>query len=249
MCANNHKGHTKAYFKDTFVEENYSNVSQTSTEALQQNGTIHQSGNIFFRQDQALPKPVFDSKKGEFGANEFARFNKILLNDHKDQIKDFVPNFEIYVGNDNFSRDRVQIKLMKNFNNRKQSLKDSVMKQVKNCQVFLNNCKSSTAIQLLEYVFVHNNLYLVTEAHEISLVEHLPYLVEQNYKNELVSILVLNDLMKILKNIYSKEVIQSESSMPTFNSFLDYKDSGGHLAPLSSSFPIAVLFDPRTFYF
>jgi len=46
--------------------------------------------------------------------------------------------------------------------------------------MFLNNCKSGVTIQLLDYVFVHNNLYLVMEGYDVSLVEHLPYLIKQN---------------------------------------------------------------------
>jgi len=29
MCGNMHKGHTKAFFKDPFIEGNYENVEQT----------------------------------------------------------------------------------------------------------------------------------------------------------------------------------------------------------------------------
>lgn len=54
------------------------------------------------------------------------------------------------------------------------------MNQVRNCQVFLNSCKSSKIIKLMEYMQAHNNLYLVSEAYEVSLVEHLPFLIEQN---------------------------------------------------------------------
>lgn len=39
MCLNMHKGHTKAYFKDPFIEANYSNIDQTQYEVLQLLGT------------------------------------------------------------------------------------------------------------------------------------------------------------------------------------------------------------------
>ena len=41
----------------------------------------------------------------------------------------------------------------------------------------MNNCKNSVVLQLLEHMFVHNNLYLVSEAYDVSLVQHLPYLI------------------------------------------------------------------------
>lgn len=51
LCAYMHTDHTKAYFKDCFVENNYDNIDQTLQETLQQMGTIHSSGNIFFHQN------------------------------------------------------------------------------------------------------------------------------------------------------------------------------------------------------
>jgi hypothetical protein len=39
------------------------------------------------------------------------------------------------------------------------------------------------------------------EGYEISLMEHLPYLVKKNQENELVSILVVHDILKILKGV------------------------------------------------
>jgi hypothetical protein len=57
-------------------------------------------------------------------------------------------------------------------------------------------------IRLKEYLQVSNNLYVISEAHDVSLVEHLPYLIHQNQRNELVSVLVIYDMLKILKNIY-----------------------------------------------
>jgi len=65
----------------------------------------------------------------------------------------------------------------------------------------LNNSKGSVVVPLLEYTLVHNNLYLISEAHEISLVDHLPYLLEQNQSNEFVSVLLMHDLLKILKHV------------------------------------------------
>jgi hypothetical protein len=95
----------------------------------------------------------------------------------------------------------------------------------------------------------HDNLYLVSEAYEISLVEHLPYLIEQNRHNELVSILIIHDLLKILKHIYLQETMHSESTVSTFNKWYDYKENGSYVQPLANKIPLAFQFDPRTFYF
>lgn len=78
MCANMHIGHTKAYFKDLFVESNYENVEQTPQEVLQQNGSIHHSGNIFFKQDQVVPK---GPEKSTRDSADFSKYNRHLLAD------------------------------------------------------------------------------------------------------------------------------------------------------------------------
>jgi len=69
--------------------------------------------------------------------------------------------------------------------------------------MYLNNSKGNVVINLLDYMFVHNNLYLISEGFEISLTEHLPYLLQKNQENSLVSILMIHDILKILKNVYS----------------------------------------------
>lgn len=76
------------------------------------------------------------------------------------------------------------------------------MRQIKDCLVTLNNCSGSTVTQLLEYSVVNDNLYLVSEANESSLVNELPRLLAENKNNELVSVVVVHDLLRILKNIY-----------------------------------------------
>ena len=43
------------------------------------------------------------------------------------------------------------------------------------------------------------------EAYDISLIEHLPFLVKENQSNELVSIMVVHDALKIIKNILLQE--------------------------------------------
>jgi hypothetical protein len=77
-----------------------------------------------------------------------------------------------------------------------------VIQQIKNCQINLNNCRGAVSVQLLEYFFAQNNLYLISEGYEISLVEYLPDLIRQNQENEFVSILLIHDLLKIIKNLY-----------------------------------------------
>ena len=76
------------------------------------------------------------------------------------------------------------------------------MRQIKDSQININNMSGSSAIKLLEYIIVNDNLYLISEAHDISLVEFLPKLVHLNQENEFISIQVVNDLLKILKNVY-----------------------------------------------
>ena len=58
---------------------------------------------------------------------------------------------------------------------------------------------------LLEYFFAKNNLYLISEAHEISLVEYLPELIKQNEINEFISTLLIHDILKIFKNVYKRQ--------------------------------------------
>ena len=54
----------------------------------------------------------------------------------------------------------------------------------------------------MEYVLVNDNLYLVSEAYDSSLAIEMPRLLVENRSNELVSVMVVHDLLKILKNIY-----------------------------------------------
>lgn len=60
-------------------------------------------------------------------------------------------------------------------------------------------------IHLIEHLFLHNNLYLVSEEYESSLVESLPYLIKENKKNDLVSILVVHEVLKTLKDLVKQE--------------------------------------------
>lgn len=43
--------------------------------------------------------------------------------------------------------------------------------------------------------------------------------------------------------------MHSNSTVSTFNKWYDYKDQGSYIQPLASKVPMAVQFDPRTFYF
>lgn len=38
---------------------------------------------------------------------EFEKYNKMIVTDLKEQMKKFIPNFEIYMGNDAKTKDRV----------------------------------------------------------------------------------------------------------------------------------------------
>ena len=67
----------------------------------------------------------------------------------------------------------------------------------------MNNCTNCTVFRLLESLIYQNNLYLISEAHDISLAEHMSYLVKSNCKNGMIPILLVNDLLQILKSIYS----------------------------------------------
>ena len=174
ICEAEHESHTKAFFKDPFIEPNYSNVEQVHTQVLIAEAT--QSASLLQSSSSA---------------------------DKKDALQ---PNFEVYVGTDKASQDRVQIKLVKDFKSKKQSFQDSVMAQIKTCQLFSNSCKSSQVIHLADHLFLHNNLYLISEEYECSLVEALPFLIKQNKQNDLVSILLVHEVLKTLKNLVKQEV-------------------------------------------
>ena len=85
------------------------------------------------------------------------------------------------------------------------------MRQIKDSQINLNNVSGSSITKLLEYIIVNDNLYLISEAHDISLVEFLPKLIHSNQENENVSIQVVHDLLKILKNVYQQQKVISDS--------------------------------------
>ena len=77
---------------------------------------------------------------------------------------------------------------------------------MKDCQLNLNNC-SGTVMRLLEYIFIDNNLYLISESSDVSLIDHLPYLILNNQENQLIAVLLVYDLLKILKKICQQELI------------------------------------------
>lgn len=45
---------------------------------------------------------------------------------------------------------------------------------------------------------MHDNLYIVSESVKVSLFEIMPYLIDCNFKKNLVSVVVTKELMKIL---------------------------------------------------
>ena len=135
--------------------------------------------------------------------------------------------------------------MIKDFCSKKQAFQDSVLAQIKNCQMCLNNCKGSVVVPLLEYNLVHNNLYLISEAHEISLVEHLPFLLEQNQSNEYVSVLLMHDLLKILKHVCTQEIMFQQSGQDTFDKFFNLENEAGRPQTTRQS----VRFEPNSFFF
>ena len=62
-------------------------------------------------------------------------------------------------------------------------------------------------MRLLEYIFIDNNLYLISESSDVSLIDHLPYLILNNQENQLIAVLLVYDLLKILKKICQQELI------------------------------------------
>lgn len=130
---------------------------------------------------------------------------------------------------------------MKDFQNKKQEFKEGVLAQIKHCILFLNKCKSQVALQLLEYMIVHGNLYLVSEAYEVSLLEHMPYLSDQYKKNEMVGILLVHDLLKMLITLYEQEQVEV---LPFVNKYFDARQEGSN----STQVPIELILDFRNLY-
>ena len=78
---------------------------------------------------------------------------------------------------------------------------------------------------LLEYFFAKDNLYLISEAHDTSLVEYLPELIKQNEINEYVSIVLIHDMLKIFKNVYRRQNSVMESVSESFDqNFVYHQD-------------------------
>ena len=88
-----------------------------------------------------------------------------------------------------------------------------------------NNCRGAVSIPLIEYFFAKDNLYLISEAHDISLVEFLPELIKQNEANEFISTLLIHDMLKIFKNVYGRQHSVMESVSETFDeNFVYHQD-------------------------
>ena len=113
-----------------------------------------------------------------------------------------MPNFEIYYGNENLNQDRVQIKMVKDFLTKSDHFQKNVLLQIKNTQIIYNNCSGQAVSKLIDYVTKSNNLYIVSETHDCNLIDILPLLLRANSDNEFVSILIIYDLLKIIKNLY-----------------------------------------------
>lgn len=91
-----HEGHTKAFFKDPYIEPNYENIQQVSQQQLSKQGTAHKSGNAFMSAAQ-------NSTIGKLSNKEAAT----VPEEGKQNIEVFQPNFEIYNANDMFTKVRV----------------------------------------------------------------------------------------------------------------------------------------------
>lgn len=123
----------------------------------------------------------------QISANELqkkARLSADCLPPKNRSVEPFNPNFELYHCNEVFSKDQVQIKVLKDFPNQSEALRRQVMLQINNCRVSLNHCRGGVATKLLEHLFVSNNLYLVSQATDsVTLAEYLPYLLDKYQDN------------------------------------------------------------------
>ena len=106
--------------------------------------------------------------------------------------------------------------------------------------------------QLVEYAVVNDNLYIVSDANEGALVELMPWLLAENRTNELVSVVVVHDLLKILKNIYLSQEAVRNSNHELFDSNLQYHENMNSIDLLYSiqvRLPLPITFDVKSFYF
>ena len=94
---------------------------------------------------------------------------------------------------------------------------------------------------------VHNNLYLISQPFEVSLIEHMPWLMAKNRENSLVSILIAHDVFKILKNMFRSEQKVDKSHVDIFDTFYNYKHDGD--ISQHPTLPLEVKFEPKNFYF
>lgn len=133
------------------------------------------------------------------------------------------PNFELYHGNSSFSHDRVQIKVMKGLKDKKRELQDTItqkLDRVKAMQRFFSSGRHglglddeanedqqpvSATFRLHEHLVANEgNLYLTSEPVNLSLLEKLEQskqLIESNKRNEMVSILLLENMLTILHGL------------------------------------------------
>ena len=92
MCESMHEGHTKAFFKDPYIEPNYENIQQVSQQQLSKQGTTHNSGNVFM--SSAQNSVAKHSSKDAMASEEVKNASS------KADIDVFQPNFEIYYANE-----------------------------------------------------------------------------------------------------------------------------------------------------
>lgn len=133
------------------------------------------------------------------------------------------PNFELYHGNSQFSHDRVQIKVLKAFKDKKRELQDIIqgkLDRVKSMQRFFSSGRHGLGLddeanedqqpvfatfRLHEHLVANGgNLYITSEPVNLSLFEKLEQskqLVESNKRNEMVSILLLENMLTILHGL------------------------------------------------
>ena len=103
MCEDKHDGHTKAFFKDQYIYPNYENVEQLPQQIIQQECAKSE-------------QPVLCKDSADASSDTASKQSKTTSG--KPQ---FQPNYEIYSGNSILSKKRVQIKLYKDFKNKKLS--------------------------------------------------------------------------------------------------------------------------------
>ncbi len=153
------------------------------------------------------------------GYNSYEHLQQVTLEQVKgkpeaQEEEEPLPNFNLYNANDRFSKARVQIKHFASTKDKR--LREGILRQVVDCQHNFNHCGSAVT-RLVEFVSSDKSLNLISEVHEGQLTEMIPYLKAMNDQNNLVSVLLANDLLKIIIKIYiQRETLQKSRGTKDF---------------------------------